>query len=525
MRDNGSLHEYRSAQAYERHGMTQLDTKRGQSDQTVLRDVLHMIATNPDQKHTVLGILQMAQKLTGAIGAAFLLFDEPRMQVEVGGERSPNDKNLQSLAKSLDEGLHVNPKISDNPTAEYTAWLAAPIRIEQTLVGIFWLSFAETFQLTKANRPTLTSLVDSLTVIAMNAQVQERHEDSHQLTVSVLNSITDPLLVVDEHRKILLMNPAAEAVFNMPTAHAQGKLLREVVQSDALVKYAEGEDGTLEEWTTDDGKTFVPRMEPVYDADGPIEGWVLALRDVTRFKQLNRNQSEFMRIVSHDLRSPLTSMQGFASMLELGLVGELNEKQAHFVEKILSGITQMTSLVDNIQDAGRFDPETGFYELARSQCDLGEMVNRIVENHLVPAEKQELTISASVGEDVPIINADTNMLERAVINLVDNAIKYTPNGGKIQVAVKRRNDEVVVSVSDNGLGISQENQQHVFDRHVRIPRKEHKKVKGSGLGLFIVRSVAQRHGGDAWLESAEGQGTTFFVSVPLEGANLVAPGE
>jgi signal transduction histidine kinase len=413
----------------------------------------------------------MAQNLTGATGAAFLLFDEPRMRVDVGGERSPDDEKLHALAIVLAEGLHVKSKVSDDSLPEYAAWLAAPIRIEQSLVGVFWLSFAESFQVTKTNRPILTSLVDGLTVVAMNAQVQERHEDSHQLTVSVLNSITDPLLVVDGDRKVLLMNPAAEAIFNMPTANAQGKLLREIVQSDSLVKYAEDENGTLEEWTTDDGKTFVPRMEAVYDADGPIEGWVLALRDVTRFKQLNRNQSEFMRIVSHDLRSPLTSMQGFASMLELGLVGELNEKQAHFVEKILSGITQMTSLVDNIQDAGRFDPETGFYELARSQCDLGEMVSRIVENHLVPAEKQELTISASIGEDVPIINADTNMLERAVINLVDNAIKYTPNGGKIEVAVKRRNDEVVVSVSDNGLGISPENQQHVFDRHVRIPRK------------------------------------------------------
>jgi signal transduction histidine kinase len=252
---------------------------------------------------------------------------------------------------------------------------------------------------------------------------------------------------------------------------------------------------------------------------------VLALRDVTRFKQLNRNQSEFTRIVSHDLRSPLTSMQGFASMLELNLVGDLNEKQAHFVEKILSGITQMTALVDNIQDAGRFDPETGFYEVQRSPCDLGEMVRKIVDNHLVPAEKQELAIAVSIADDVPVINADANMLERAIINLVDNAIKYSPNGGKIQVGVKRNRGKVIVSVKDNGLGISPEYQKHIFDRHVRIPRKEHKKVKGSGLGLFIVRSVAQHHGGEAWLESKEGQGTTFYFSVPLEGANLIASAE
>ncbi|MBC7869249.1 MAG: HAMP domain-containing histidine kinase [Chitinophagaceae bacterium] len=228
-----------------------------------------------------------------------------------------------------------------------------------------------------------------------------------------------------------------------------------------------------------------------------------------------------MRIVSHDLRSPLTSIQGFASMLEQGTVGDINERQAHFVEKILSGVNQMTLLVDNFQDAGRYDPETGFYEMERSHCDLTEMVSRIIKNYLVPAEKQELSVSAVISDDVPIISADVNMLERAIINLVDNAIKYTPNGGKVEVGVRRRNDQVIVSVKDSGLGISAEHQKMLFERHFRIPRREHKKVKGSGLGLFIVRSVAQRHGGQAWVESVEGQGSTFFISIPLDSANSI----
>ncbi|MDX1991488.1 MAG: HAMP domain-containing sensor histidine kinase [bacterium] len=246
-------------------------------------------------------------------------------------------------------------------------------------------------------------------------------------------------------------------------------------------------------------------------------------RSEARHEKLGRNQSEFMRIVSHDLRSPLTSIQGFASMLEQGTVGEINERQAHFVEKILSGVTQMTSLVDNIQDAGRYDPETGFYEMERNQCDLAEIVSRIIKNHLVPAEKQELSLSAVISDDVPIIYADSNMLERAIINLVDNAIKYTPNGGQVEVGVRRRGDEVIISVRDSGLGISPDNQKNLFERHFRIPRREHKKIKGSGLGLFIVRSVAQRHGGNAWVESTEGQGSTFFFSIPLNEENAIVP--
>ncbi|MBI5671508.1 MAG: PAS domain-containing protein [Chloroflexi bacterium] len=344
-----------------------------------------------------------------------------------------------------------------------------------------------------------------------------------KLTLSLLRSITDPLLVMDNQRRVRLMNPAAEAVFNCTQAQVNGLPVTDVVQSEALVAFIETGKG-LNEWVSQENRTFVPRLEAVLDEVGQTEGWILSLRDITHFKKLNRNQNEFTRIVAHDLRSPLTAMQGFASMLQLGLVGELNEKQRHFVDKILSGITQMTALVDNIQDAGRYDPETGFYELNRSPVELGEMVRKIVDNHLVPAEK-ELSIRVNVASDVPVINADANMLERAIINLVDNAIKYTPGGGSVEVGVQRQNNQVVVMVKDSGLGISPEHQKQLFERHVRIPRQEHKKIKGSGLGLFIVRSVAQRHGGNAWVESREGQGSTFYLSVPLEGANLVAARE
>jgi signal transduction histidine kinase len=184
----------------------------------------------------------------------------------------------------------------------------------------------------------------------------------------------------------------------------------------------------------------------------------------------------------------------------------------------------MSSLVDNFQDAGRYDPETGFYEMQRSPCDLTEIVQRIVGNYLVPAEKLDLSVATRIADGIPIINADQIMIERAVTNLIDNAIKYTPNGGKVEVGVDVDTHQITISVKDNGYGISPENQANIFDRHVRIIRKEHRRVKGSGLGLFIVRSVAQRHSGKAWVESREGVGTTFFVSLPLDGENLLATG-
>lgn len=354
-------------------------------------------------------------------------------------------------------------------------------------------------------------------------QFHQTSQNAQRLARSLLDSSADPVLVFDKNWKLSLFNDAAATLFQLSESSV-GQAIEAIVKSDDLVAFARNQQ-PLQEWTpqsTESGEsefTATPRLQPIQNGDG----WVLVLRDTSQFKKLNRNQSEFVRIVSHDLRSPLTSMQGFASMLELGLVGELNEKQAQFVEKILAGIAQITALVDNIQDAGRFDPETGFYEMQRSACDVGEIVVRIVQNHLVPAEKQELSIAVNVADDVPIISADTNMLERAITNLVDNAIKYTPNGGKVDVGVHCVNNEVHISVRDTGLGISADHQKQLFQRHVRLARQEHKKIKGTGLGLFIVKSVAQRHGGNAWVNSVEGEGSTFTMSIPLKDANLLVP--
>jgi len=229
-----------------------------------------------------------------------------------------------------------------------------------------------------------------------------------------------------------------------------------------------------------------------------------------------------MRYLLHDLRSPLTAIQGFGSMMSS--VGELNEKQKHFVDKILSGVVQMTALVENVQDAGRYDPDTGTYQLMRTPTDVGLIVRKIVDNHMVPVEKT-LSVSLSVVEDLPIINADETMIQRAITNLVDNAIKYTPDGGSIRVSVTRPDNKIVIAIEDTGLGISQENQNLLFQKHARIHRQEFKKIKGTGLGLFIVRSVAKRHGGNAWVKSEEGHGSTFYISIPLEGANLLSSEE
>jgi len=337
---------------------------------------------------------------------------------------------------------------------------------------------------------------------------------------SVLGVLREPLILLDPKMNIQYMNAAAEKCFGQQLSEVHGIPMSSAVGSDDLLSVAQSTK-MPQEWNKGE-QTFVPQLEALHDSAGEISGWLLLLKDVTFYKKLSRNQTESMRIVLHDLRSPLTAMLGFSSMMEM--VGELNEKQTHFVSKIISGINQMTALVENIQDAGRYDPISGFYEPVRSPCDIGEIARKIVENHLIPADKR-LQIGLVVADNLPIVNVDATMLERAINNLFDNAIKYTPTGGSINVSVKVIDNQIVIAVKDSGLGISPQSQANLFERHVRIARPEFKKIKGTGLGLFVVRSVARRHGGDAWVESTgvDGEGATFLICIPVEGANLIAP--
>jgi signal transduction histidine kinase len=387
---------------------------------TLLRNMLRLIAQNPDLDHVAPSILGEARVLTRASGGFYLVFEEPRILFldKIDMSLIPSDEMLHELADSLSHEIHIGAQLPVPLSQEYSAWAVLPVVQRDSAIGIFCLVYNDAVDLSADITDMLMALVDGLATVTQSTKAAERHA------------------------------------------------------------------------------------------------------------KLTRNQYEFVRIVSHDLRSPLTSIKGFASILEsmmesVDASDEVREKVVHGAGRILNGVTQMTALVENIQDAGRYDPETGFYEMQRSPTDLIDIVHKIGKTHLMPAEKEELTLKVSVADDIPIVNVDANMVERSIINLVDNAIKYTPNGGMIELGIHKENNNIVISVTDNGYGISEENLKSLFQRHFRIRRREHKLVKGSGLGLFIVRSVARHHGGDAFVQSELGHGATFGIRIPLAGENLL----
>lgn len=401
------------------------------------------------------------------------------------------------------------------------ALMALPLDAQQTARGLLWIAYEKPHPFTDGER-TFISIVAGQTAVAIaNAQAFNAARRGREQLAAILTSSVDPILVITSQETIVLLNPAAEHVFGLKAETLVGKPIGEVLNAPplvALLSSAQEQQIDNIEWQNADGQTFAPRVSDICNDDGERTGRVLILRDITRYKKLRESQSVFVSTVTHDLKSPLTFMHGYATMLPM--VGELNKKQKEFADKILIGVDQMKDLVENILDAGRLDHE---FELKREPCDVQKIVFDLVNTHLPSAEKKGLILISEVNPSVPILNLDDTMMRRALNNLVDNAIKYTPEKGHVTVSASVHDGSLWLQVKDTGLGISQENQKHLFQLFQRVRRREHQAVKGSGLGLFIVRGIAIAHGGDATIESQEDKGSTFTIRIPLEGTNLLNP--
>jgi signal transduction histidine kinase len=245
-------------------------------------------------------------------------------------------------------------------------------------------------------------------------------------------------------------------------------------------------------------------------ADGHRVGRICILRDITSFKELDALKSEFVATVSHDLRSPLTLMRGYATMLEM--VGELNDKQVDYVRKIVSGVESMTRLVGNLLDLGRI--EAGV-DLQVEMMNVQDLVERVTGALQLQATQKRVQLTAEIQQGVAMVDADQALLQQALNNLVENAIKYTDPGGKVAVRVSPGVDSVIFAVEDTGIGIAPVDIPRLFEKFFRGAQHDGKKLSGSGLGLAIVKSIALRHGGKVWVESLLGKGSTFYVSIPL----------
>ncbi len=409
---------------------------------------------------------------------------------------------------TLSRELAVNQSMQ-NPAA----LLAVALRHENRYYGVVWAGYDQLRGFSESDVSFIKTLAGQAALAVSNAHLFLNVEASRRQLEAILNSTPDPVLVTDHRNRLLLANRAAVQALHLKSSGSAGQPTEKVIQQRALfdLLQASAEEKQSAEIVLPDGRTYFATASTV-TVEGHAVGRVCILRDVTYFKELDQMKSDFVATVSHDLRSPLTLMRGYATMLDMA--GPLNEQQQSYAAKIIQGVENMSRLVNDLLDLGRIEVGVG---LEVENVPVMDVIERVINPLQHQAEQKNITLNVEMPKDLPnVIEADNALLYQAVYNLVENAIKYTPAGGRVAVSLRLAMDALIFRVADSGIGIPSDEMPRLFEKFYRSSQREARAQQGTGLGLAIVHSIAERHGGRVWVESEVGKGSIFYLQIPLK---------
>ena len=333
------------------------------------------------------------------------------------------------------------------------------------------------------------------------------------------------VLVCDEAGAVTLVNPTARSIMGGGTPVTAGVLVE-----GTTLYHADGSPFAVEELpivrafqrgeTTHGVEILVRRQgapeaavlaaaTPIVSRAGKTVGAVAVITDITERRQVERFREDYVHIVSHDLRQPLTVVSGMAQWLQRRLAQTGTEQEANAAGRIVVSAQRMQSMITDLVESARL--ESGQIEIQRAPLDVLAVVRGVVDR--VGSAEDQARVQVEAPEPVPPVPADRDRLERVIINLITNALKYSPVDRPVVVRVGRSEDAATIAVTDRGGGIPAADIPHIFDRFYRA--KTGKKAEGLGLGLYIARLIVEAHGGRIWVESELGKGSTFGISLPV----------
>ena len=333
--------------------------------------------------------------------------------------------------------------------------------------------------------------------------------------LAMLASMSEGVIAADTKQRVVVVNQRAGELLSFPVEDVAGKALWEIVRDEAVLKAA------AEVLVSRERKAF--QISPAagrylevtactYPADGPPQGLILVAHDTTQSVRYQELRKEFVANVSHELRTPLTVIKGFTETLRDGAIND-PVTGPKFLATIERHVDQLTNLVSDLLELSKLE---GSPELPRRvSFDIGNVVRRSGELLLPAAQRKDQSLVVEIPRSLPRVLGNPDYIERAVSNLIDNAIKYTPDHGRVHVTGMVEADFVVVEISDNGIGIPPEDLSRVFERFYRVDRSRSREMGGTGLGLSIVKHVVQVHGGAIDVTSTPGQGSKFRLKLPI----------
>jgi NtrC-family two-component system sensor histidine kinase KinB len=340
---------------------------------------------------------------------------------------------------------------------------------------------------------------------------------------AIIRSLSDGLMVVDNEFKIIAINPMAIHLLDLEPEQAEGRHFFEVIENQTLYQHLRttietGQAPQLDEPTATltvarNGQTqyYHFAITPVKTEQAQMLGAVLLLQDVTKLKTLDRLKSEFVVTASHELRTPLTGIAMSIGLLAENAQAKLSANEQALLCAAQEDVQRLRALVNDLLDLSKI--ESGRMEMAFEPVAVSLLIERAMATLAAQAEEKGLALRQQLPAELPPVKADPNKITWVLTNLIANAIRYTDQGGGIEVSAKLAKESVYVSVADEGAGIPLEYQSKIFDKFVQV--KSDKAVGGSGLGLAICKEIVKAHGGTIWVNSTPGQGSIFTFTLPV----------
>ena len=394
-----------------------------------------------------------------------------------------------------------------------SALAAVLLKTEEQESIFIWVAYSQPHRFTDAEVRFLNTVAGQAILAVSNSVLFLKAEVGKKRLESVLTSTPEPVMVAGENGQLLIVNQAAEKMYEIvrmdPDAgDGSGELISSTLK-DFVLNTSQTES-KAEELELEDGRTYLVSVSPVAVEDQHV-GKVCVLRDVTEYKQLEKMKNEYVSTVSHDLKAPLSLIRGYASMLPM--VGEMNNQQREYTNKILEGIDDITHMADDLLDMRRIDSAS---LLTVEKVSPSGLFNEVVAD-LQPQilnRKIQIMPELTLSQDLTI-EADKVLLHRALYNLLENAVKFSPLGAQVNLRLQANAESVVFVIQDHGAGIAPLDLKAIFNRVTRLVNVDGTVQKESGLGLSIVKSIAERHQGKVWAESQLGKGSTFYLEIPV----------
>ncbi|MEO8446155.1 MAG: ATP-binding protein [bacterium] len=346
---------------------------------------------------------------------------------------------------------------------------------------------------------------------------------------AIVKSMRDGILVIDETNKVVLINHVSEELFGISESNITGKNIYEISNYNNLIKIVSqdlsGDDVPSDSngknknyfriFYKDKEEFFLKEIVKVYDESNKNKlGAVIILKNVTGFKELDEIKSGFVATVSHELRTPLSAMSMSLRLLMDKRIGSVNDEQGKLIEAMKQEVKRLLKIVNELLNLSRI--ESGSEVMKFQNVSIEDIFDGAVTPMLMQFENKKIKFEMNVEKNIPHVKADVNKIAWVLINLLSNAIRYSPENGSILLSAVKSNNEVLVSVKDNGKGIGSNNLNKIFDKFMQIDAGNLESSKsGVGLGLAISKEFVNAHGGKIWVKSEVGKGTVFYFTIPV----------